>query len=912
MRKFIFLTTLLNFCAFFAFGQLDISYPTSRAVFQRNNANQGNIYFGGNFTTKLDRIDARLIPINQGNAIDWMTVVQNPTSGIYRSSFTATGGWYRLEVRGVFNGVTVASATLDKVGVGEVFVICGQSNAEGRPGIGSSSNDDRVSRISNLNSSVESIHPFPTFDRIERSSVIAPSGKSAWYWGRLGDLLASKLNVPVLFINTAWEGYDIRQWEVSANGGRGFNVFGETFAPPGFPFNTLKYSIQQYTHMLGMRAVLFHQGETDNTLNTSQLSYFNSMSYLINSVRQATQKNISFVVARVSRNLERNIYQPVIDAQNDIIQSIPNVFPGPATDVVGDRFDGLHFSEAGTIQVANLWNEQLDANFFSSSMPQMAVEPLQPTVTCRSSDPATPITLNLPAGFQNTRWNDGVGTINGVIGSRISVNTGSYQGRATDGVGNTSFTPTIRYTSSPIPVKPNISLDGPQQFCPGTSITRLNSSYDFNNVWSTDATTKGINVSTQGTFSVTHTNVYGCQSTSDPVAITLFPEPEAIITASGPTDICSDEELFLTSNAPTGNVWSNNETGERIRVQNSGDISLTVTNSFGCKNTSAPININVRPEAAKPTINIDGKSEFCADQSANLIAVSSDPDSTTRFIWNTEANTKTLKVSDAGSYSVLAINNFNCAKRSDAVSIKVNPLPNKPTITADGETLLCDDRSLRLSTNQQASYIWSTGDTLRDITVFRTDNYTVQTVDNNGCISPASEPLSVTFFETPLKPIVEESGVFSIKATLPRELEGVSYNWSNGATILNKSAAEIKANEPGNYQAQAFKVYSIGNDRNLRCTSTFSDILFVDIDVSITYQVYPNPTINKTLSIETLENYKNTYISLYDYYGRLVKRFFVANFDTKQVFDLSNVTNGQYILKIDNPNLTATRRIIVQ
>lgn len=912
MRKFYFLLAILISCAFMSFGQLDITYPTSRAVFQRNNDNIGTIYFGGNFTTKLDRIEARLISRNQGRAVDWTTVVNNPVSGFYKSALTTTGGWYLLEVRGIRDGVVVASTSLDRVGIGEVFVICGQSNAEGKDNIGAPANDDRVSRISNLNSSTESLHPFPSFDRIDRSSVISPSGNSAWCWGRLGDLLTEKLGVPILFMNTAWEGYDIKQWEISANGGRGYNSFGEVFAPAGFPFNTVKNSIQQYTHMLGMRAVLFHQGETDNVLGTSQLSYFNSMSVFISSLRQATQKNVSFMVARVSRIENGKIRPEVINAQNQIIQQIPNVFAGPATDVVGERFDDLHFSEEGTNKVAALWNEQLDANFFSASIPQLAAEPLLPAMACRSNDLVAPIALNLPNGFQNARWNDGIGTNNGVIGTRIFINTGTYQGRATDGVGNTLFTPSIKYTSSPIPSKPNISLDGPQQFCPGTSITRLNSSYDFNNVWSTNATTNGINVSTEGDFFVTHTNVYGCQSTSDPMTITVYPEPEAKITTSGPTDICSDEELFLSSSAQTGNQWSNNATGQRIRVQNSGEISLTVTNNFGCKNTSSPVSINIRPEAAKPSITIDGSREFCADQSTNLIAASSEADSTTRFVWSTNDSTKVLRVSTTGSYSVLAVNRFDCAKRSDDIAISVNPLPIKPSITADGETSLCDDRSLRLSTNQEVNYAWSNGDSTRDINVFESGNYTVRTIDSKGCMSPVSDSLAVKFFETPLKPAIDNSGVFSIKATLPRDLDNVSYNWTNGATILNKSSAEIKANEPGNYQAQAFKVYEIGNNRALRCSSTLSDLFFVDFDVSITYQVYPNPTINKTLAIETLENYKNTFVAIYDYHGRLVKRFFVPNFDTKQTFDLSNVTDGQYILKIDNPNLTVTRRIIVQ
>jgi hypothetical protein len=905
MRKFNFLTTILVFCAFISFGQLDITYPTNRAIFQRSNSNQGVIYFGGNFATKLDRIDARLIPINQGTAIDWVTVVQSPSSGLYKASLNTTGGWYRLEIRGIFKGATVASATLDKVGIGEVFVICGQSNAEGKVGIGDGASDDRVNRISNLNSSTESIHPFPTFDRIERTSVIAPSGKSAWCWGRLGDLLASRLNVPILFINTAWEGYDIRQWEISANGGSGYNVFGKVFAPPGFPFNTIKNSIQQYTHMLGVRAVLFHQGETDNTLSTTQLGYFNSMSVFIDRLRQSTQKDVSFVVAKVSRDLDRNTYQPVLDAQDQVVRQIPNVFNGPSTDDIDERFDGLHFSTEGTRKVADRWNTQLDANFFSTSLPQLATDLLLPESFCFNPNVTAPVVLNLPAGLNNPRWS------NGVIGSRVSVGQGSFQGRATDAIGNTFFTPQIKYSSSPIPENPLITVDGPQAFCPGTATTRLNSTYGFNNTWNTSATTNGINVSTGGSYTVTHTNVYGCQSTSSPAIISAYPEPDARITTSGPTDICSDEDLFLISNTQNGNQWSTNQTDKQIKVQSTGAVTLTVTNSFGCKATSAPLQVNVRPQASKPSINIDGLREFCADKSTNLIANS--PDDSTKFVWNNSEATKMLTVNTGGLYSVSATNKFDCSKRSDEVAITVNDLPDKPTVVADGPTSLCDNRSLRLSSNIQAdSYVWSNQDLTRNTTAFKTGNYSLRTVNNKGCVSPVSDLLRVQFYETPLKSEIEKTGVFTLTAKLPVEMQEVNYNWTNGATILNKDAAEIKVNQLGNYQAQGFKLYQLEDGRSLKCISELSDLFFVDLDLSVTYQVYPNPTINKTLSIETFEDYKNTYVTIYDYYGRLVKRFFVADFNARQTFDLSSISEGSYILKLDNPNLTTTRRIIIQ
>ncbi|MDP5119990.1 MAG: sialate O-acetylesterase, partial [Spirosomaceae bacterium] len=454
------------------------------------------------FSTKIDRIEARLVSVNGGNPIDWRIVVQSPVSGIYKSSLSTTGGWYRLEVRGIFNGVTVANAALEKVGIGEVFVICGQSNAAGVPLAGQEgASDDRVNCVANFSTSSSNLHPFPEFAQLAATTDIAPAGTGPWNWGVLGDLLVQRLGVPILFINTAFGGLDINAWVVSAAGEKGVNPFSYLTLSEGFPFNSLRNSIQQYTHMLGVRAILFHQGESDTYINVSKENYINRMQEVIKQVRQQTQKEMPFVLARVSRFRETLVYQPVIDAQNEVIAQDANVFAGPNTDGISDRFDNVHFSPSGLRLVAIAWNNSLSNDFFANSNPQAANEPLLPQSSCVSQNLAAPIILDLPTGLQNSRWS------NGVIGSRVSTGAGSLVGRAPDAAGNTFFTPQIRYTSSPIPTKPLVTIDGPQTFCPGTAITRLNSSYSFNNIWNTTATTNGINVSTAGNFSVTHTNV---------------------------------------------------------------------------------------------------------------------------------------------------------------------------------------------------------------------------------------------------------------------------------------------------------------------------------------------------------------------------------------------------------------------
>ncbi|MEZ4900743.1 MAG: hypothetical protein R2822_02790 [Spirosomataceae bacterium] len=123
-------------CGLFPFivhGQINITFPTSRIVFQRDHLGNGTIYITGHYSQNIDRVEARLVPMTsgQGEQTDWRLVQQNPQGGFYSGNITARGGWYELQVRGIANNITISTAELQRVGIGEVFLVAGQSNAQG-------------------------------------------------------------------------------------------------------------------------------------------------------------------------------------------------------------------------------------------------------------------------------------------------------------------------------------------------------------------------------------------------------------------------------------------------------------------------------------------------------------------------------------------------------------------------------------------------------------------------------------------------------------------------------------------------------------------------------------------------------------------------------------------------------------
>ena len=199
-------------------GQISISYPTTRAVFQRNNSNQTSIYIAGNYTSMVDRVEARAItrPMtpSQGVSLNWTTIQTNPSNGYFYGTLNLTGGWYDIEVKCWLGSVLVGTASVQRIGVGEVFLIAGQSNATGdsylasQGNYGPQANDDRVSvvnyNLSNITNYGSCNLPAAEFSHLDSTLNIAPFGTSAWCWGALGDTLVKRLNVPIAFFTRAF------------------------------------------------------------------------------------------------------------------------------------------------------------------------------------------------------------------------------------------------------------------------------------------------------------------------------------------------------------------------------------------------------------------------------------------------------------------------------------------------------------------------------------------------------------------------------------------------------------------------------------------------------------------------------------------------------------------------------------
>lgn len=887
------------------FAQIAISFPVNRAVFQRNASNTGMIPIAGTFQSRVERIDARLTPINGGNSVDWTAIAVNPNFGTFTGNIFAQAGWYKLEVRALRGTEIIGISTVDKVGIGEVLIISGQSNAQGYENRGNPpAVDDRVNCVTNFFSYGQIKEPpFPVIAQITENVKIAPFGNGSWCWGKLGDLLAAKLNVPILFINSGFEAMGIEAWRKSADGERGQDFYSGNFALPGYPYENLKKSLHYYANMFGVRTVLWHQGETDNDKRTTTQQYREYLEYVISKSRRDTGKNINWMVCRVSR-VSSGTYQPVIDAQNQVIQNFPNTFEGPDTDQIGGRTDGVHFFGSGLLELAQAWNTKLDLNFFSKATPIPPSSPLYFDLRCNVENSQNPLRIFMPNGFKEYYWTNGFSDLSNNIA--LETSTGFYRGRAVDYLGNVYYTPLANYSSLSINNRPNIRVEGATSFCEGGSV-RLTSNVEQDIFWSTGASSKSITVSQNGFYTVSQVNYLGCFVQSDGVSVNILPKPDVRISAEGETTFCADRSVKLTSNVNNNLRWSNGETNTTITVNQAGDYFARAKNEFGCEGISPSIKITVNPAPAKPVIIPNGPTVFCSDKSVRLTS-----DIANNITWNTGDKNFNLQVSKSGEYFVTARNEFGCQASSNIIPIKVNPLPPKPTILASGPTIFCDGDNVSLSAPESQGYQWSNAKTSKEQTISSSGFFTVKTVDQNGCVSPPSDEMEVVVKPSPIGISVLQTGTFTLEA-LASGLFDVKFEWYKDNALLQNTNRTLKAKTDGSYAVKGSILYQLSGGRTLRCFSPLSNTYRFKIDPSMQgMSVFPNPAPKSIINIETQEDLKDAVVDIYDLKGVKLKSFDVPSFETRKTFDLSDMQRGGMLINVKADNFNVIKRVYIE
>ncbi len=496
--------------------------------------------------------------------------------------------------------------------------------------------------------------------------------------------------------------------------------------------------------------------------------------------------------------------------------------------------------------------------------------PVTPTITSSKANATIcqgdTLSLTSSTGLKYL-WSDG--STNRTITGINKVATYTVQTIDINGcVSDKSAATTIKVNA--LPVKPVITASGATSFCDGFSVT-LTSTPELTYTWSNLSTTRSIDVTKSGVFSLTVKDVNGCVSPkSDAVTVTVYAlpaKPTITVKGDGKTTFCADktatlEASDLTNGELTRFRWSTTESSKAITAKTSDKYSVVVIDPRGCVSpTSDVVTITVLPLPAAPTVTFDG-----AEFGGKSIAIFCSRD-----------NTDYTKVNGV---NMLATSNYEVTWSDGTV----------------GKALSAVKKS-------------------GDYTAIATQKYT----DGNACVSLKSAVLTVLVKENPdvvaSGATIAKDGTFALKAVnFP---DGGNYEWKYSGAIVTDAnnvavtTASVKVSKYGDYIARRQIVYTVPAPTNqLVCYSNYVGPFTFKEDPDFRgLSIYPNPG-NGAFTVEALDNLKNVEISIYDLFGRIIWSKTYTSLTTKTPVDLTNQPIGTYLLRCKADGFDITKRII--
>jgi hypothetical protein len=300
------------------------------------------------------------------------------------------------------------------------------------------------------------------------------------------------------------------------------------------------------------------------------------------------------------------------------------------------------------------------------NVPAPQIQASGPTTFCQGGS----VTLSITGtNIQGYAWSNGATT------SSITVTTsGSYWCEVTYNNGCKARTDIIEVTVVP---KPSVSItaNGPTTFCEGGSVV-LDAgagfaTYAWSNGQQTVGTNRTLTVTQAGNYTVTVTNNIGCQATSQPVTVTVYPKPAPQIQASGPTEFCVGNSVTLDAGAGYASYnWSNGATTRTITVTTSGSYTVTVTDQNNCSGTSQAVVVTVHNLPAKPTITQTGSTLTSSTAASYQWIYNGQPISGA-----TDRSYTLVRGRDqSGYYQVRIRDNNGCENISDSLYIDITPV----------------------------------------------------------------------------------------------------------------------------------------------------------------------------------------------------------------------------------------------
>ncbi len=347
-------------------GQIVLTAPVDYQVSQRVRG-KAEVAVCGRIEPASGKVEAiRVRLVEEGDkAGAWRNLGADLGDAGFRGRIEVpAGGWYRLEVEATVAGQGVLAANVGHVGVGEVFVVAGQSNSANH---GEERQVTKSGKVASFDGNRWCLANDPQ---------PGASGGGGSFLPPFGDALVARLGVPVGLVACGIGATSVREWLPP----------GSKFPqPPTLEGNVRKLPDGQWESKgdiyrgfvnrmkalppNGFRAVLWHQGESDANQPDAKRSlpgkiYREQLELLIRQSRRDIGWEAPWFVAQVSYHVPTDPGSPEIREAQASLWKDGVALEGPDSDALKGPLRegggaGVHFSGNGLREHAARWVEKV-------------------------------------------------------------------------------------------------------------------------------------------------------------------------------------------------------------------------------------------------------------------------------------------------------------------------------------------------------------------------------------------------------------------------------------------------------------------------------------------------------------------------------------------------------------------------
>ena len=347
---------------------IHLSSPLQDEVFQRKTRLKGAVLVEGD-APGADRVEARITGESLAGPLtgEWVRLQTEFARRHFRRLLpTPAGGFYVVEVRAWDLSGRQVTVEVHRVGVGEVFVIAGQSNSTNYGEVLQKTETGMVSSFDGTKW-VPANDPQPGAQDNSKKGSFAPA---------FGDAMYRRYHVPIGIASTGHGSTSVRQWlpegtpvHIMPTMTRYIRTEADgTLVSDGTLFDGLVRRIRALGPH-GFRAILWHQGESDSHQaaghEIAATTYESMMKTLIRASRVQAGWDVPWVVAQASYHTpEDPACPPIREAQQNLWREGVAI-EGPDTDALTAAYRqnggrGTHFNDAGLKAHGQLWADAVE------------------------------------------------------------------------------------------------------------------------------------------------------------------------------------------------------------------------------------------------------------------------------------------------------------------------------------------------------------------------------------------------------------------------------------------------------------------------------------------------------------------------------------------------------------------------